>query len=59
MRSTLCIFACMCISFSFLLIGNNTLSHFPPEDNLYIMQAQLTEDESTYLEQQVQMERDK
>ena len=33
--------------------GNRTLNPFPPEDNPYIMQARITEDELIYLDQQV------
>ena len=33
--------------------GNRALSLFPPEDNPYIMQARITEDELIYLDQQV------
>ena len=33
--------------------GNRKLGPFPPQDNLYIMQARITEDELIYLDQQV------
>ena len=33
--------------------GNRTVNPFPPEDNPYIMQARITEDQLIYLDQQV------
>ena len=37
----------------FAPFGNRTVNPFPPEDNPYIMQARITEDQLIYLDQQV------